>query len=148
MKSERDAVKNHKRRFLFREPIGRFNAETERQSTINIMEERMNINITFKGMEPSDSIKDYALDRTNKLKKFLPPNTTLNTIIQKDKVREIAEINFFYHGQNFTAKSDNEDIYSSIDKVVDKVISQLRRDKEKRVDHAGPQKGAAEDSEI
>ncbi len=101
----------------------------------------MNVNITFKGMDPSDAIRNYTLERTSKLKRFLPPNTTLNTILQKEKVREIAEINFNFKGHSYTAKSDSEDIYTSIDKVVDKVVRQLAKEKEKRVNHSGPQKG-------
>ena len=95
----------------------------------------MNMNITFKGMEPSDAIREYVTDRAAKLRKFLPPSTTLNAVFEKEKVRQIAEINFNFGGQAFTAKTDSEDIYASIDKVVEKVATQLRRSKDKKKSH-------------
>jgi len=98
----------------------------------------MNVNITFKGMEPSEAIKQYAIDRTSKLSKFVTPTTTLNVTLFKEKVRELAELTFNFRGQTYTAKTFSEDIYSSIDKMCDKVVAQLRRGKEKRVNHKAP----------
>ena len=97
----------------------------------------MNINITFKGLDPSDTLKDYTRDRTGKLEKFLGANAILNAVLAKERESRIAELNFNFRGNNFTASDSTNDMCQSIDGVIDKLISQLKKAKEKRTNKTG-----------
>ncbi len=92
----------------------------------------MNLNIRFKGLDASDSVKQYLEDRTTKLAKFLPPTTTINATLEEDSIRKIAEINLRHKGAEYVAKQSTENLMSSIDEAVDKLLRQLQRSKDKK----------------
>ena len=92
----------------------------------------MQLNIRFKGLESSDAVKGYLEERFHKLDKFLPPTVVMNATIGDDKLRKTTEINFNYQGVNYVAKQEADSLFASIDEVVDKLVRQLSKNKDKR----------------
>jgi putative sigma-54 modulation protein len=95
----------------------------------------MNLNIRFKGFEGSDKVKDYVIERAKKLDKFLPPTTVLNATLEDDKVRKIAEINLRYRGTDYISSQASDNLLTSIDDAVEKLVRQVSRAKQKQHDH-------------
>lgn len=98
----------------------------------------MNINITFKQFEPSEHIKKYARRRFEKILKFLSNQediTEVNVTMSVDKFRQKVEAVITSGQMHVTANEESEDMYSSIDMVLDKVESQLRKVREKSKEH-------------
>ena len=56
-------------------------------------------------------------------------------ILQVEKIRQIAEITFNNDGINFKNREESDDMYKSIDMLVDSLTNQLRRHKEKITKH-------------
>lgn len=100
------------------------------QSTIIAM------NVTFRNMEGSEALKNYAKEKIeNCLRKFVRKNTEANVVLLVEKHRQIAEVSFLADGVNFKNSEESEDMYKSIDTLVDSLTNQLRRHKDKLTKH-------------
>ena len=86
----------------------------------------MNISITFRHMEPSEAIKAYAQDKISKLQKFLRRPLAAKVTLSLQKQNHVAETRVSSGGEHLEAMEESEDIYASIDKVIDKLERQIR----------------------
>lgn len=86
----------------------------------------MNISITFRHMDPSEAIKEYARDKVSKLQKFLRQPMTAKVTLSLDKLSHVAETQISSGGAHLEAKEASDDMYASIDKVIDKLERQIR----------------------
>ena len=91
----------------------------------------MQVSVTFKHLEPTDAIRSYAEDKVGKIKKYLDNPVDANVVLSVEKFRHIAEVNLMVNGIAVAATDSTEDMYSSIDNVMDKIERQLRRHKER-----------------
>jgi putative sigma-54 modulation protein len=89
----------------------------------------MNISITFRHMDASEAIKGYAHDKLAKLQKFLRKPMTAKVTLSLDKLRHVAEARISSGGEHLEAKETSEDMYASIDRVLDKLERQVRASK-------------------
>ncbi len=85
----------------------------------------MNISITFRHMDASVAIKTYAEDKVAKLQKFLREPMTAKVTLSLEKLAHTAEVRVASGGEHAEAKEVGEDIYASIDKVIDKLERQI-----------------------
>lgn len=109
----------------------------------------MNVNFTFKNFEPSEHLKKYARRRFEKILKFVSDNseaTEVNVHMTVDKFRHRAEVNITSGQLQLSANEESEDMYSSIDLVLDKVEAQLRKMREKSKEHRRSAKGGKDKS--
>jgi len=86
----------------------------------------MNISITFRHMDASEAIKTYAREKVAKLQKFLREPMTAKVTLSHGKLRHMAEIRISSGGARIEAKETSDDMYASIDKVIDKLERQIR----------------------
>lgn len=86
----------------------------------------MNIAITFRHLEPSDAVKKYAQDKVGRLQKFLRQPMKANVTLSLEKLEHIIEVGLSSGSEHFQAREQSEDMYASIDKVVDKLERQIR----------------------
>ena len=89
----------------------------------------MNIAITFRHLEPSEAVKQYAHDKVAKLQKFLRQPMKANVTLGLEKLEHVIEVGLSSGSAHYQAKEQSEDMYASIDKVVDKIERQIRGDK-------------------
>lgn len=97
----------------------------------------MNIAITFKGFEPSEHLKKYAHRRFNKLTKYVDgkeDTTEMQVNLGIEKFRHLAEVTVTGDKINLSATESSEDMYATIDMVLDKLESQLRKHKDRDKD--------------
>lgn len=95
----------------------------------------MQVSVTFKHLEPTDAIKAYAEDKVGKIKKYLDNPVDASVVLSVEKFRHIAEVNLIVNSIAVSATDATEDMYSSIDNVMNKVERQLRRYKERIKKH-------------
>jgi putative sigma-54 modulation protein len=86
----------------------------------------MNISITFRHMDSSSAVKAYAGEKVSKLQKFLRLPMTAKVTLSIDKLRHLAEARISSGGQRFDASEASEDMYASIDMIIDKLERQIR----------------------
>jgi len=96
----------------------------------------VSVNITFRNTQGTDALKNYATEKiTNCLKKFVHRDTEVHLVLIVEKNHQIAEVAFSADGNRFACKEESKDLYTSIDALVKSLSGQLRKHKEKLVNH-------------
>ncbi len=85
----------------------------------------MNIDFTFRQMEPSDAVREYSRTKVAKLQKFLRQPLRARVTFSLDKLKHVAEMQISAGGEHLEAKEATEDMYASIDKVIHKLERQI-----------------------
>lgn len=93
----------------------------------------MNISITFRQMETSDAIKKYVVTKVSRLQKFLQQPMTAKVTLAIQKQLHVAEVQISSGKKRSEARESSEEMYASIDKVVDKLERQISTDKGEQV---------------
>jgi len=98
----------------------------------------MNLNITFRHIEPTDALKEYVQKRLSKIKRHL--NRTLidvHAILgmenRKSTPIHFAEIILSVNRDTLRSKVNDPDLYRAIDEVIDKLERQVKKYKTKLV---------------
>ncbi len=110
----------------------------------------MEIKFNFKSFEPSDYLKDYILNRFEKLEKYIRRNDSaqLQINLEVEKFRQMAEAILNADDINITARDETEDMYATIDSVLDKMETQLRKIRGKKKDQKRGKNVKNEEREI
>lgn len=95
----------------------------------------MELHVTFRHMDPSETIKRHVQSRLNRLKKYLLKPETAHVILEVEKFRRIAEITLTDNGDRIAALDESGDMYESIDGAVAKLERQLKKHKDKIQSH-------------
>jgi len=95
----------------------------------------MEMHVTFRHMDPSETIKQHVQSRLDHLKKYLLKPGNAHVILGLEKFRRIAEITLTDNGDQITALDETDDMYKSIDGAIAKLEKQLRKHKEKIQSH-------------
>jgi putative sigma-54 modulation protein len=95
----------------------------------------MQIATTFRHMEPSEALKSYVEEKLDRVKKYIDEPIVAQAYLTVEKIRHIVEITLGAKGVTIKASEATNDMYASIDAVVDKIERQLRRYKERLKDH-------------
>ncbi|HEX2732468.1 MAG TPA: ribosome-associated translation inhibitor RaiA [Polyangiaceae bacterium] len=90
----------------------------------------MNINITFRHLDASDSIKAYATEKIGRLQKFLKQPMTVKVTLSLEKLEHSAEVRISAGSEHHEAHEKSADMYASIDKVLDKLERQIQASKD------------------
>ena len=87
----------------------------------------MQISVTFRNMEPSTALREYASDKVQRLKKYMAEPVDVHVVLAKHKYRNQAEVKVTSRGTVMKGVEHTEDMYSSIDLVMDKIERQARK---------------------
>lgn len=91
----------------------------------------MQLSVTFRKMEPSDSLKDYAREKISRVEKFLDSALEANVVLSVEKFRHTADVTIQSDGLKINGQEQTEDMYSAIDMVVDKLERQIKRQRQR-----------------
>ncbi len=86
----------------------------------------MNITTTFRQMHGTDAVRSYAETKVSKLQKFLRQAIRANVTLTVEGNEHIAEVHVRSGGTHLHGSEKSEDMYASIDLVIDKLESQIR----------------------
>ena len=95
----------------------------------------MDISVTFRHMEATGALKDYAREKLDRIKKFMRRPIEAHVVLSVERHHHIAEVALHVNGVTIRGRERTGDMYSSIDAVVDKLDYQIRRYKERLKDH-------------
>lgn len=95
------------------------------------------LSIQFTGIntEATEALRNFTTEKFERLHKFAPTITSVHVIFNVDKLRHIAEANIHIPKNEVHAKAESDDMYKTIDELVDKLSRQLLKLKEKATDH-------------
>ncbi len=95
----------------------------------------MNVIVTGRHVEVTDALRTYAEDKIRKFDKFDANITEANFIFSLEKYRHKVEALLKINGHVIPAESVTEEMYSSIDEVLDKLGRRVKKYKEKMDSH-------------
>ncbi|MDY0378122.1 MAG: ribosome-associated translation inhibitor RaiA, partial [Desulfobacterales bacterium] len=104
----------------------------------------MQTSVTFKNLDPSETLKSYVGEKLDRFDKFLDNPAEANVVLSVEKFRHIAEINIIGDRLNIVGKEETNDMYSAIDMVLDKLEKQIKKSKQKTRDRRGGIKSGLE----
>jgi len=91
----------------------------------------MRVSVTFRHMEPTEAIRDYAERKLLKVKRYLDEPIESNVVLSIEKYRNIADVTLSAGRNVLNCKEETDDIYSAIDKALDKLERQVKKQREK-----------------
>jgi putative sigma-54 modulation protein len=87
----------------------------------------MNIIISGKNMDITDSLRRQINKKVGKLKRYFDPGTEAQVTLSVEKNRHIVEVTIPFNGILIRAEESTDDMYASIDMVLDKLERQIHK---------------------
>ncbi len=92
----------------------------------------MQFSVTFRHMEPTDSLKAYARERMERIRKYLPDPISCHVVLSTERHTHRIDVSFQLHnGLTIAGHEATENMYSSIDLCIAKIERQVRKYKGK-----------------
>ncbi len=91
----------------------------------------MRISVTFRHLDSSEALKDYAAQKLSKVNKYFDGPINANVVLGVEKFRQIAEITVSSGKFTVSCKEETNDMYQSIDRVLDKLERKVKRQRDK-----------------
>ena len=95
----------------------------------------MKITITSKEVKVTDAIKEYVDKKLARMEKYFDEQALedieANVTIKTEKDTQIAEMYIYTKGTSYKAVTESKDLYASIDKDIDILEGQIRKQKTK-----------------
>lgn len=95
----------------------------------------MQISVTGHHIEVTESMRDYVDTKFEKLERHFDNVTDVHVILAVEKLNQKAEATVQISGAKIFAEDTQEDMYASIDNLVDKLDRQILKHKEKISNH-------------
>ena len=92
----------------------------------------MNLNITGKDFELTDSIKNYITEQVGKLEKYFGSDFDAVATLKIEGNNQVAEIRVNIASETFKAATASKDLYASVDKDIEILEGQIRKSKTKK----------------
>jgi len=108
----------------------------------------MQTTVTFKKIDPSDSLKSYVQKKLDKFDKMLDNPAEAHVVLSVEKIRHIAEVTITCDRLKIHAKEESESMYSSIDILMNKIKSQIKKNKEKIKRHMSGNKRSIKNNNL
>ena len=87
----------------------------------------MAVTVTFRHMDPIESVRDYAEEKVSKVDKYLDTVSEAHIVLSVEKFRHTADVTLSIDGTRIKGVEETEDMYSAIDQVMDKIEKQVKK---------------------
>lgn len=95
----------------------------------------MNTQISGHNIDVTPALREFTEKKLNKLKKHQDYITNIHITFNVDKLVQIAEGQVLVPGQAIHAKAEAEEMYHAVDILIDKLVRQLKKYREKQTEH-------------
>ena len=95
----------------------------------------MQLSISGHHLDSTEAIKQHSTEKLSKIKHHFDHLININMVLGVEKDVQKAEATIHVSGADLFAKAESSDMYASIDQMVNKLDSQIRKHKEKLNDH-------------
>ena len=85
----------------------------------------MQINLTGHHVDVTDSLRDYVNGKFEKLERHFDHINNVHVVLTIEKMNQIAESTVHLSGTEIHARAENNDMYASIDALIDKLDRQI-----------------------
>ncbi|MHB1947911.1 MAG: ribosome hibernation-promoting factor, HPF/YfiA family [Gammaproteobacteria bacterium] len=91
----------------------------------------MQLHFTGRNLELTPALKTFATEKFQRVARRDASITNVNIVFQVDNLTHNAEATLHLSGTEIHASAQAEDMYSAIDALVDKILGQITKIKEK-----------------
>lgn len=91
----------------------------------------MKITVNGKNVEVTAALRATVEKKLSKLEKYFNPEVTAHATLSVQRNRQIIEVTIPFNGVILRGEEANDDMYASIDLVIDKLERQIRKQKTK-----------------
>jgi putative sigma-54 modulation protein len=105
------------------------------------------IQLTGHGVEITQTLHDFIDKKFEHLQKHSSRITTIHVFCNVNKLTQAAEATVHIPGHEIFAKAESDDMYKAIDLLIDKLVRQLDKHKEKHGHTTSINKAFGSDSE-
>lgn len=95
----------------------------------------MQLNISGHHLDITEAIRQHAEEKLSKIRHHFDHLINVNMILEVEKDVQKAEATIHISGADLFAKAQSNDMYVSIDQLVNKLDAQVRKHKEKLSNH-------------
>ena len=95
----------------------------------------MNLTVAGHHVTVTDSMRNYVLEKMDRLERHSDNVTSIDVILSVEKARQKAEATIHVRGARLHADTEDNNMYAAIDLLTDKLDRQVLRHKEKLKDH-------------
>jgi putative sigma-54 modulation protein len=95
----------------------------------------MQLDITGHHVEITDALREYVVNKMQKVERHFDLVTDVHCILTVEKLRHKAEATVSVNGVKVYADATEEDMYAAVDRLTDILDRRVRKHKEKLVDH-------------
>ena len=86
------------------------------------------VSVTFRHIRPTDALKSYAAEKLHKIGKYFVRPLEAHVVLSVDsKDRHLADVTLQARRLVIHGREETSDLYSAIDRVVDKIEQQVRK---------------------
>jgi len=87
----------------------------------------MQISMTFRHMDPSDAMKELVEDKVTRVRKYLQGPIDAAVVLSMERYLHVCDVTISSGGQTYKGREESDDMYTSIDRVMDKIERQIDR---------------------
>lgn len=95
----------------------------------------MQLNITGHNVEITEPLREFVTAKFSKLEQFFEKITQVYIVLKVEKVTHTAEATLHVSGGELHAKAEGQDMYAAVDGLIDKLVRQLTKYKDKQKQH-------------
>ncbi|HAD99426.1 MAG TPA: ribosome-associated translation inhibitor RaiA [Gammaproteobacteria bacterium] len=95
----------------------------------------MQLSISGHHLDITEAIKQHSIEKLSKIKHHFDHLININMVLGVEKDVQKAEATIHISGADLFAKAESDNLYVSIDQMVNKLDSQIKKHKEKLNDH-------------
>lgn len=95
----------------------------------------MNLSISGHHVEVTPALREYVLNKLERVKRHFDQVIDVGIILSVDKLRQKAEINLHLRGKDIFVEAVDQDMYAAIDALIDKLDRQVIKHKDKVQNH-------------
>jgi putative sigma-54 modulation protein len=89
----------------------------------------MQISMTFRHMEATDAMKAMVEEKLARAKKYIQGPIEANVVLSVERYLHACDVTISAGGQTYKGHEETDDMYTSVDKVMDKIERQIDKTK-------------------
>ena len=94
----------------------------------------MQLHLVGRNVEVTPAIKDFTIEKFKPLEKRYSHIATVNVTLHVEHLTHIAEATVHFNGAEIHATAKDADMYKAIELVVEKLLGQITKHKEKTIE--------------
>ncbi|BDH44434.1 ribosome hibernation promoting factor HPF [Salmonella enterica subsp. enterica serovar Choleraesuis] len=95
----------------------------------------MQLNITGHNVEITDAMREFITGKFSKLEQYFERINQVYIVLKVEKVTHVADATLHVNGGEIHASAEGQDMYAATDGLIDKLVRQLTKHKDKLKQH-------------